>query len=242
VTRRSRRRARQGKRRRSGRLVVSVALAVALLVVIDFAARLVAQDIIAAKIEQQGLSGKPAVTIEGFPFLTQLAGRELRQVEISAAGLTDGPVTITAVRATAKAVRLDSYAFRGGTISSLQGTALISFADLGAALTRKAGALGAVLRGAGLGLTRAGPDEVRASVDLVVTSGSAIWRITELSGGRLNARLVDSSGISPTLLSSLRDITLQIPRLPLGLAIGSIAVTPAGVVGRVSARDVRFGS
>jgi LmeA-like phospholipid-binding len=230
-----------GSRRARG-WIITVIVIVAILVGLDFGARAEAESVVASKIEQQGLNSKPQVTIHGFPFLTQLASRDFRQVTITANNVTDGTVTITSINATASAIRLNSYAFSSGTIGSLSGTALISFASLGNTITSQAGALGSLLHGAGLQLTDAGPDEVRATVNLVVTSGSATWQVTRLSGDALSIHLVNSNGLPTSLLSSIQNLTVQLPKLPLGLTINSIAVTPSGVVGAVSARDVPFGS
>jgi hypothetical protein len=228
--------------RRSRRWIITLAVIVVVLVGADFAARIVAQNVLATKIEQQGLSRKPAVTIGGFPFLTQLASRNFSQVTISATDLTEGPVTITKVNATAHGVRLNSFAFSSGTVSTLSGTALISFASLGNALSQQVGPLGQVLHGAGLHLTRAGPSEVKASINLVLRSASATWRVTLLSGRRLNFRLVSTGGgLSGSLLSSIKDVTLKLPKLPLGLKITRVSVTSQGLTGQVSGHDVSFG-
>jgi LmeA-like phospholipid-binding len=241
ATTRSMRRPRSG-RRRTRRFVIWIAIIIVVLVALDFAARFAAESVMASKIQQQGLQHKPSVSIDGFPFLTQVASRDFQQVSLSAADQTEGPVTITSINATAHNIKLNSYAFSSGTIGSLSGTAVISFASLGNTLTQEVGPLGSLLNGAGLNLTAAGPDEVKASLNLVVTSGSATWRVTRQSGNRLNIRLVSSNGLPSSLLGSIQDITLQIPRLPLGLTIDSVQVTSAGVVGRVSGSNVPFGS
>jgi hypothetical protein len=215
---------------------------IVVLVVLDFAARVAAENVMANKIEQQGLQHKPSVTIEGFPFLTQVASRNFQQINLKAADQAEGPVTITSINATGRDIKLSSYAFSSGTIGSLSGTAVISFASLGNTLTQQVGPLGSLLHGAGLDLTPAGPSEVKASLNLVVTSGSATWRVSQVSGDRLNIRLVGSSGLPSSLLGSIQDITVQIPKLPLGLAIDSVQVTQAGVVGRVTGSNVPFGS
>ena len=238
---RNMRRPRSG-RRRARRYVIALVIIIVVLVVLDFAARVEAENVTASKLEQQGLQHKPSVTIDGFPFLTQLASKNFQLVHLTDANQTEGPVTITSINATARNIRINSYAFSSGTIGSVSGTAVISFSSLGNTLTQQVGPLGSLLNGAGLNLTAAGPDEVRASLNLVVTSGSATWRVTQLSGNRLNIRLVGSSGLPSSLLSSIQDITLQVPKLPLGLTIDSVQVTAAGVVGRVSGSDVPFGS
>lgn len=238
---RSMRNGRSGSRRAS-RWIVTIVVIVAVLIGLDFGAKAVAESVMASKIQQQGLSSKPDVTIDGFPFLTQVASRDFRRVTITASNVVAGPVTITAINANATGIRLNSYAFSSGTIGSLSGTALISFASLASTLTARFGALGSLLNGAGLQLTAAGPDEVRATLNLLVTSGSATWRVTRASGNALNISLVGSSGLPAELPSSIQNLTLQLPKLPLGLTIDSVTVTPSGVVGAVSGHDVPFGS
>ena len=228
--------------RRGRRSVIALVIIVVLLVAIDFAARAAAENVMAGKIEQQGLQHKPDVSIVGFPFLTQVASRDFGQVNLAAADQTEGPVTITSIHATARNIKLNSYAFSSGTIGSLAGTALISFSSLGNTLTQQVGPLGSLLNGAGLSLSAAGPHEVKASLNVLVASGSATWRVSQLSDNRLDVRLVRSNGLPASLLSSIQDITLQLPKLPLGLTIDSVQVSPAGVVGRVSGTNVPFGS
>jgi len=238
ATRRTRRASSKGRRVR--RYAIVIVIVILLLVALDFAARVVAENVIASKIEHQGLQHKPDVTIDGFPFLTQVASRDFERVNLTASDQTAGPVTITTINATARNIKLNSFAFSSGTIGSLSGTALISFSSLGNALTQQVGPLGSLLNGAGLNLTDAGSHRVKASLNVLVVSGSATWRVTLLSGSRLNITLVNSSGLPSSLLGSIQDISLQLPKLPLGLTIDSVQVSPAGLVGRVSATNVPF--
>jgi LmeA-like phospholipid-binding len=240
ATRSMRGRPRGGRRGR--RYVIILAVLVVLLLALDFGARIVAQNVMAAEIQKQGLSQKPDVSIGGFPFLTQVASKDFKQVTISTTNLTEGPVTITSINATASGIRLKSYSSQSGTITSVTGRAVISFASLGNTLSQQVGPLGSLLNGAGLHLTAAGPDEVKASLNLLVVSGSATWRVSRLSGNRLHISLVSSSGLPSSLLNSIKSVTVQIPKLPLGLTIDSISVTSDGVVGLVSGHDVPFGS
>ena len=228
--------------RRATRWLVTIGVIVAVLIGLDFGARAVGDNVMANKIQQQGLQSKPSVSIGGFPFLTQVASRNFRHVTISAASVPAGPVTISSINATATAIRLNSYAFSSGTIGNVSGTALISFGSLAGTLSTQFGPLGAILNGAGLHLTDAGPDQVRATLNLLVTQGSAVWRVTRVNGNTLNVHLVSSSGLPSSLLGSIQDLNLQIPKLPLGLTIDSVSVTPAGVVGLVSGHNVPFGT
>lgn len=241
VATRSMRGSRSGSRRAS-RWVIALVVIVAVLVGLDFAARAEAESVLASKIEQQGLTSKPDVTIDGFPFLTQVASKDFRRVTVTASNVSAGPVTISTVHATATEIRISSYAFSSGTISNLSGTARISFASLANTLVTQFGALGSLLQGTGLQLTYAGPDEVRTTINLVVTSASATWRVTRLTGTALSVSLVSSSGLPASVVDSIQNLTLHLPKLPLGLTINSVAVTPTGVVGNVGGRDVPFGS
>lgn len=222
------------------RFFVTIVILVVLLVVLDFAARVAAQSVLASKIEKQAdLKAKPDVSIKGFPFLTQAASKDFQKVTIGITDLTQDSVTISKINATATSVRLNSFAGSSGTIGRVSGTALISFAELDNILAKRFGLLGSLLKGAGLNLTAAGPDEVKASLDVV---GSATWRVTRLAGDRLGVQLVSSDGVKSSLLDSVANLMVRLPKLPLGLAISSVSVTSAGVVGQVSGHDVPFGS
>jgi LmeA-like phospholipid-binding len=231
------------RRRRTRRWLIALGVVIALLVGADFAARAVAEQVAATQFQKQGnLSSKPDVTIEGFPFLTQVASKDINDVKVGISNLREGPVTFSSINATATGIKLKSYAFSSGTIAHINGTALISFASLGNTLSSEFGPLGQLLNGAGLQLRQASPDEVKASLDLIVTTGSATWRITRVSGHQLNVRLVASSGLDPSLLSGIQDKTFSIPALPLGLTLDSLSVTPSGIIGTISGNNVPFGS
>jgi LmeA-like phospholipid-binding len=224
------------------RWIFRIIAVVVILVVLDFAARLVAENVMATKIQQQGLQHKPNVSIDGFPFLTQVAGRDFQQVGLSDVDQTAGKLTITSLDATARNIRLNTYSFSSGTIGSLSGTALISFSSLASTLTAQVGPLASVLNGTGLNLTDAGHNDVRASLNVLVVSGSATWHVSLLPGNVLNIRLAGSSGLPGSLLGAIQDINVTIPKLPLGLRIDSVQVTQAGVVGHVSGANIPFGS
>jgi hypothetical protein len=238
------RRGRRGRPRRRGLgWLIALVVLVVVLVAADFVTRAIAENVAATQFQKQGkLTYKPDVTIEGFPFLTQVASRNFSDVKVSAANEREGPVTISSLNATATGVHINSFAFSSGTIARISGTLLINFASVASALTTEIGPLGTLLNGAGLNVTDAGPDEIKASINLLVTTGSATWRVSRLSPTELNIRLVGSSGLSSSLLGSMQDVNIPIPKLPLGLTIDSVSVTPAGVVGSISASNVPFGS
>jgi hypothetical protein len=213
---------------------------VILAVAADFIAKAAAQARIASAIQQQGFPAKPTVTIEGFPFLTQVVSHDIGQIRISAQDVPEGSLQISAVSAVLADVHLDS-GFSGGTVGSLSGSALVTFPAVARVLTSRIGSLGSVV-GAGLKLSAAGPDEVKASLNLVLASGSATWRVTRLSGNEINARLVADQGVPSSLRGPISDFTITIPRLPLGVQIDGVSVTPRGIRGTFSGHDLPFGS
>jgi len=102
-------RSRPRRRRRRGRgLVITLIVLIGLLIAADFGAKAFAESAIASKIDSSGLGTKPSVSIEGFPFLTQVAARNLKQIDISASNFTVKQVVISSLNATATGVRPDS--------------------------------------------------------------------------------------------------------------------------------------
>ncbi len=235
--------ARPGRQPRSRRRLVTVLIVLGVLIVVlvavDFGAKAFAESQVAAQIQKQGISQKPAVSISGFPFLTQVISRDIHSMQISWHDLPEGPVTFKSIDAVLNGVHINS-SFNGATVSHLTGTAKITFGELSDAVSSQVGALGS-LGGAGLTLSQAGPDEVKASLDLLITSGSATWRVTRLSGNRLSIQLVASNGLPAELLSSVKDITVPLSGLPLHLQIQQVSVTPNGIVGTLTGQNVTFG-
>jgi LmeA-like phospholipid-binding len=218
-------------------LVVVVGLAV----VADFVAKSFAQNKLASEIQQHGFPKKPSVSIAGFPFLTQVASRNIQKVKISSQNIPEGPVQISRVSATMTGIHLNS-GFTSGTVSQLAGSVLVTFPSLAKTLNSQIGPLGSLVGSSGLTLSAASSDEIKASLDLVVASGSATWRITRRSNQEFSATLVASSGVPSSLLGAIRTFSVKIPELPLGMKIDSVHITPEGVVGQISGHDLSFGN
>jgi LmeA-like phospholipid-binding len=230
------------RRRRGGCLraaIIGVVVLVILLVAADFIAKAVAQNVAASQIQKDGFPKKPSVTFEGFPFLTQVAAHDFHQVRLSSSDVPAGPVDITKVNAVANGIHLKGN-FQSGTIDQVSGTVVISFGSLDSALTNALGPAGSVVGSVGLKLSAAGPQEIKASLDLVVASGSATWRVTRPNPRELSVTLVSSSGLPDSLLQPIRNFSFTIPKLPFGLTIQTVSVTPSGIVGNISATHVPF--
>jgi hypothetical protein len=229
------------RRRPLGTLLIVVIVLLGLLVAADFVARAVAQDKFASEIQSHGFPKKPDVSIQGFPFLTQLVSRDIQQVNIRSADVPEGPVTIKSMNFVLNGLHLNS-GYSGGTVDTLTGSVFITFPELANALTSQAGALGSLVGSAGLTLTAASSDEVKASITVLVLSASATWRVTAVDGNKIHVQLVSSSGLPPSLLGSVSNITLRLPALPLSVSLKSVSVTPAGVTGQLAGSNLQLGS
>jgi hypothetical protein len=184
---------------------------------------------VATRIEDRGFRTKPQVTIAGFPFLTQVAARRLNKVVISAAGKKLGPVEVKRLDVTLYEVRANSSR-NGSTAARLSGTALIGFAGL-------AGVAGLP----GLTVSADGPDRLKITADLGLITGTATARVTRAGPGGIRIAVISAAGIPVAALGSLRDITLPLPALPLGMTIQGVSVTGHGVLVDLTGQNVSFG-
>jgi hypothetical protein len=222
-------------------IIVVVALLV-VLVALDRLAVFFVQGKIASEIQDQGFPSKPDVSVHGFPFLTQVISRHFQDVQISSEPVKEGPVVIKSINAEMSDVRMNS-GYSSGTVGHLSGHGVITFGSLSNALGSLVGGdLGDLIGNAGLTLKPVGSHEVKASIDVLVASGSATWRITRVNGHKIKVHLVSSNGLPSDLLDSVRDIAVPVPQLPLGMKIQSVIVTPDGISIRVIGNHVAFGS
>ena len=234
------------RRHRALRNTIIVVLALlVLLVAADRGAVLYAQSQVAQQFKQQGgFQGTPSVSIKGFPFLTQVIAHNIHEITITSDKIKAGPVTITNLDADITNIKLNG-AFTAGTIGHLDGKALIPFTGLTSAL---GGALGGA--GGGLGdlgdlasgvtVKAAGGNTIKASFDLLVVSGSAVLKVTREPGNKIHIQLISSHGLPSEITDQLKDLTVPIPDLPLGMKIQRIQVNGDGISIHVTGDNVKF--
>lgn len=235
---------RRGRRR--GWLIALVVIVV-LLVGLDFGARAFAQSEIASQLTANGFKDRPAVSIGGFPFLTQAISRDLRQVTIRTGSFPEGPVMITGMTLVADNVKI-SPSLKGGTAGPVRGSVNISLGAIGGFIAQ-AGPLAQLIGGAsggnGLNVVAVNGDEIKASLDLAggALSWSATWKVVRAGPGQIGLRLVSSDGLPSSLLGSVGNITIPLNGLPLGLTLtGGLNSSSTGLSVNVGAQSVSFGS
>jgi len=211
-------------------VLASVLVLLVLFVVLDRVAVAYAENQAAQQMQSQGFPAKPNVTIKGFPFLTQVASRHLKDIHITADKVKEGPVTLSIV-ADATDVLLDP-GFQSGTISHVTGTGLIGFSDLASA----AGVSGAP----GIKISAAGPDKVKLNVNVLGLDTTATASIEQTGPDTIKVHIDSAGGLPASLLGSLQDFTIRIPSLPMNLKIRSVQVTSQGVLIHATGSNIKF--
>jgi hypothetical protein len=215
------------RRRWPAVLVVVLVILLALLVVADRVAVAYADNQFATQVKNQGgLSAKPKVNIEGFPFLTQLAARRFNEVQLSAASEQAGPVAIDNLQATMHGMQLIS-GFTSARVASLSGTGLITFASLASAANVP-----------GLTISALNGNEAKVSVDLGVVSGSGVARVTKVGSNKINIAMISAGGIPLSALGNLSNMTITVPGLPIGITLQSIGLTAQGILVHITGTNV----
>jgi predicted flap endonuclease-1-like 5' DNA nuclease len=222
-------RPRRYRRRRRGVIIFLVVLAVlaALFVIADRVAVRFAENQFASQVQSQGgLSNKPTVSIEGFPFLTQLAARKFNEVQLSAATEKAGPVVIENLHATMHDMQLIN-GFSSARVGSLNGTGLITFGSLAKAANVP-----------GLKISPLNNTEAKVTIDLGFISGSGVAKVTKAGPNKINIAVVNAGGIPLSALGGLNNMTITIPGLPRGLNVQSVTMTQQGILIHIIGKNV----
>jgi DUF2993 family protein len=209
------------RRRRRRWPWITVLVIVLVLVGGDFAAKAYAEDQMASQVQSSlALSGKPNVTIQGFPFLTQAAARTFNTVDVNASNETAGPggqLQIASLTATLHGMHI--HGTNSATVDQFTASALVTFTALAHA--------GGIPQG--ITLAPAGPNQLKATVDILGFSSDATAKVTQVGNDKINVKITDFAGVPAQVLGNLTDFTFSIPKLPAGVKIQSVSVTQQGL-------------
>ncbi len=216
--------ARVRRRRRRWPLITLIVIIV-VLVVGDRAANAYTENQMASQIQSSlGLSGKPTVTIQGFPFLTQLAARDFNTVDVNASNETitsssagSGLLKVASLTATLHGMHI--HGFNSATIDQFNASALITFTALGD--------VGGIPQG--ITLSADGPNQIKADISIGPLSETAVAQVTRTGSNQITVKVIDAGGIPTDILGNLADFSFSIPKLPAGVTIQSISVTQQGL-------------
>ncbi|HEX7164711.1 MAG TPA: DUF2993 domain-containing protein [Trebonia sp.] len=230
---------RPSRRRRRRRPLVWLAVAVVLILIIlvigDQIAKAYAQNRIAQQIQTSAqVSAKPSVGIEGWPFLTQVAAHDLKAIDFSANNITTAggklPVSVTAK---ATGVHPDS-SFKSATIDHINGQVTITYQALDSYLGNAIGI-------PGLDAIKFSPDPADGPNAITADAGiaSVKAKVLKTAPNQITVRFGSLGGIASLLggAGTIPDQVIDIPKLPVGLVVGTPTATSQGVVIPASARN-----
>lgn len=214
----------------------AVIVLVILLVIGDRVALAVTENQFAGQIQSNGLPVTPSVSIEGFPFLTQLVAKDFHTVNISASDVPAGPVSITSINAKIQGLHFTSLSSSASARADrVDATAFVSFGALTAA--------GGIAGGSQITVTPSGPDTVKISADLGgIVSDSEEARITTTGPQTISVKVLPSGGPLGSLLGSFGSFSFSLPKgVPSSLRITNLALGSQGLTISASATNAAFG-
>jgi hypothetical protein len=223
------------------KLLIGVAVLAVLLVAADRISVAVAENQISDRLTSAyGLPGKPGVSITGFPFLTQVAAGDYRQIDVSASQVPADGATLHNLNVRLSGVHATvSQALGNGssmvTADRAAGSAMVGFGTVDRRLP---------------GGFRLHPDGKNLSVSgklayhgaHIPVSATVALGVSD-SGIRMTPVRVDVPGLPGlpvSAYSSRLRIVVPLATLPLHLHLTSVHVTPGGLRIAASARHVQF--
>jgi len=228
------------RRRRRHPLVWLVVVLVVILAIAgigDQVAKTYAQNDIASQVQSAGLSAKPSVNIEGWPFLTQVLSHDVKTIDISANNVTaNGSKIPFNFTAKATGVHINS-SFNGGTVDHVNGQVTFTYQALDSYLGTAIGIPGL----SGITITpdpAHGPNAVKADAGV----GSVTATVVKTGPSQMTVKFGSLTGLASLVggAGSIPDQVIAIPKLPAGLVVGSPVATSQGVVIPASASNTTF--
>jgi hypothetical protein len=221
--------------RRSVVVVFTVVVLAILLTIGDRVANAVAENNMASQFTANGFPVKPSVTIEGFPFLTQLAAKDFKKVDISASNIPAGPVTIDSLHATITGMHISGFSSSANArVDHITATAFISLGALAAA-----GALG---NGTGVTITQDGADKLKITAGIggiVTDSEEAV--IKQTGPQTISIQILNSGSVLGDLLNAFGPFSFTLPKgVPASLRITSLVLNKDGLTVSAAASNATF--
>ena len=216
------------RRRRGTKWLIAVVILLGLLVAADRIALAVAESQLAGRIQSsQKLSQKPAVSIDGFPFLTQVASRDFSHATVDIHDLPANGITISDLHADLHGVHVNS-GFYAATVDTLAATAQMSYADIAKALASKMTVAGAQV--GTIKLSDAGNDQLSAAYDVLGIDVSATIEVKLVGTNTLEFKSVSiKTPVSAIFTPPNFDVSYNLGALPFGMKLTGLEFNPSAV-------------
>ena len=229
------------RRRHWGRRLLLLGLVlVGLLLAADRVSLAVADTAAGVTLQRsQGLAARPDVSIDGFPFLTQLVAGSFDTIHVTAKNLTVGRAGVT-LRIASLEVTLHhvhvARDFQSARSEFSTATALVTYADLSRTL-------GVTLGYAGAGRVQATTTVSVAGLSVTGTATSGV----ELAADSLTFTdptvTVDGIAVPPQVTSYFTTVfrtSIPLSGLPFGVHVDSVQASATGVTVTLSAAGLTF--
>jgi len=234
------RKPRKRRVRRSVMALFTVIVLLILLVIGDRVALAVTENDMASQFQANGLPVKPSVTIEGFPFLTQLAAKDFNKVDISATNVpvslpTGGSLSITSVKATINGLHISSYSSTASArVDHMAATVFVSFASLTAA--------GGIGDGTGVTVSPVNANTAKVTASLAgLVSDSEEVQFTVTGPQTISVKVLSSGGALGSVLGSFGSYSFNLPKgVPPSLKITNLSLNSQGVTASATATNASF--
>jgi len=223
------------------KLLIGAAVLAVLLVTADRISVAIAENQISDRLTSAyGLPDKPRVSIAGFPFLTQVAAGDYRQIDVSASQVPAGGATLHNLNVRLSGVHATVGQVLGNgssmvTAERAAGSAMVGFGTVNRRLL-----CGFRLHRDGKNLSVSGRLAYHGAH--IPVSATVALGVSD-SGIRVTPVRVDVPGIPGlpvSAYSSQLRIVVPLSTLPLHLRLTSVHVTPDGLRIAASARHVQF--
>jgi hypothetical protein len=239
-------------------ILIVVVILGGLFVIADRVAVGFAEDKAADRIKTtEGLSSTPDVSIEGFPFLTQVAGGELDDVKI---GIKDYEASTGGTNAAADTIRIDDLNaemhgvvfnsdYSSATANSATGTASIAYDELLKAAKAQPTQVASGVTAQVIGLSDGGNGKIKLTVEATVLGTKLPQPVSVLSSVSVSGDTVKVHADSlPKLgvelaegrIRTVTDFQQKIDELPGGIQLDKVEAAKSGVDISVKGSDVKL--
>lgn len=214
------------------KLLVRLAVLLALAVVADRISVAVVDGVVASQLKKVGrLSADPSVSVKGFPFLTQALSGRYDRIEVTVPSFDAGDVMLRDLRLVVRGAALPLKEAVGGSVGAvaidgISGTAQLPYSDLAALstvrdLTVTPAGDGVMLRGTVLIRGRTVKGTALASAEL--DHGALVVRSRSVRTD------VPMSAAATQQVGALLDLRVRLDHLPFGLRVTGAAVGATAV-------------
>ncbi|GAA1015356.1 hypothetical protein STXM2123_3926 [Streptomyces sp. F-3] len=234
-------------------LIVAVVLGL-LFVAVDRIAVHFAEDQAADRLRTtENLASTPEVSINGFPFLTQVASGELDDIKVgiesyeASTGKGEQKIRIDDLEASMKGVRF-SDGYRSATASEATGTALIAYDELLKAAKSESTQIAPGVTSQVVGLSDGGNGKIKVDVVSTILGNKVPSTVFSSVTVRDNKVRVQAEGLpefggvqlAEDRIRSVTDFQQTIDQLPGGIRLDSVKVAKDGLEITVKGSNVRL--